>query len=135
MGEYVARMEKVYIDAQESNCLAKYSNHRCRPNCHLLKVSRDVATKDISPFGTDEYEVELWLRTFELIKSGGDFFSIMGTHFGSKRITHVKNAKIKIDVHIIYKEGNSFITMKENIIKQRIISFIVTKEYSLVITV
>ena len=43
--------------------MAKYANHSCLPNCSLQKVSREIRqTGPISPYGTDEFRNELWIK-------------------------------------------------------------------------
>ena len=63
-GVYVANVDtKLTIDAAEIEILAKYANHSCLPNCDLQKVSRELRqTGPISPYGTDEFRNELWIK-------------------------------------------------------------------------
>jgi hypothetical protein len=81
-GEYVVEVDsKLTIDGSKTQCLAKYANHSCQPNCVLQKVSRDDATKKVLPFGTTEYSAEVWIKANCQIPKNEELTFHYGTSF------------------------------------------------------
>ena len=75
-GQYVVHIEnELVIDASQSNCIAKYANHSCNPNCILRKLSR------IESKGSSEYNPEVWISAAESIPKGVELTYNYGTSF------------------------------------------------------
>ena len=75
-GEYVVGIENdLVIDASNSDCIAKYSNHSCNPNCSLIKQSKIMSK------GSTEYKPEVWIKANEDISIGDELTYDYGTSF------------------------------------------------------
>ena len=75
-GQYVVHIEnELVIDASKSDCIAKYANHSCNPNCILQKQSRIVSK------GSSEYKPEVWITAAESIPKGVELTYNYGTSF------------------------------------------------------
>ena len=84
-GKYVVSFDNIVLDGKHSKSDAKYSNHSCEPNCVLQKVSKDLTMEKVSPFGNEEFETKLWLKTIRKIKQGEELMYHYGDAFNFEK--------------------------------------------------
>lgn len=77
-GRYVVKVDNMFLDAENIDVFAKYANHSCQPNCILQKVSKDLNKKKFSPFGTEEYKTELWVKSLRPMKANEELMHNYG---------------------------------------------------------
>ena len=81
-GEYIVKINgSLFIDGQNTKCLAKKANHSCQPNCVLQKVSKDLHGDQFAPFGSEEWETELWIKAVVDISKSQEITDDYGLRF------------------------------------------------------
>lgn len=81
-GEYIVKVNgSLFIDGQNSKCFAKKANHSCQPNCVLQKVSKDLLGDKFAPFGTEEWNTELWIKAVVDISKSQEITYDYGLNF------------------------------------------------------